>query len=230
MSELGVIFDMDGVLVDSYRAHLLSWQQSARHFGLEMTEPQFAATFGQTTPEIIRHWWPGAVDEEGAAKWDRIKEADYRDILRADFPAMDGAAELLRALHAAGFRLAIGSSGPPENVALVRELLDGAGHFDATVDARQVTHGKPHPEVFLTAARKLALAPRDCAVVEDAPAGVEAARRAGMAAIALTGTAAREKLAERAHRVVDSLRELTPDAIAEVIAVARAGGAVEAGR
>jgi len=221
MSELGVIFDMDGVLVDSYRAHLLSWQHSARHFGLDMSEQQFATTFGRTTPEIIRHWWPGAVDEAGVREWDHIKEADYRQILRAGFPAMDGAAELLSALHAAGFRLAIGSSGPPENVALVRELLAGAEHFCAAVDARQVAHGKPHPEVFLTAAKKLDLPPRDCAVVEDAPAGVEAARRAGMAAIALTGTAAREKLAERAHLVVDSLRELTPAIIVQTIAAAR---------
>jgi len=218
MSEMGVIFDMDGVLVDSYRAHFESWRRMGREVGMEMDEAQFAATFGRTTREIIRSLWGDRVPPEtDISVWDDRKEALYRDILREGFPAMDGAPELLGALHKAGFALAIGSSGPPENVALVRELLDGAEHIAATVTGREVTHGKPHPEVFLTAAGKLGLAPACCAVVEDAPAGLEAARRAGMAAIAITGTAERARLAERAHRVVDSLRELSPGGIEGLI-------------
>jgi beta-phosphoglucomutase-like phosphatase (HAD superfamily) len=85
------------------------------------------------------------------------------------------------------------------------------------VTGSDVTHGKPNPEVFLKAAEKLDLEPSRCAVVEDAPAGVEAARRARMAAIALTGTAPREKLAERAHRVVDSLGQISADDIRGLI-------------
>jgi beta-phosphoglucomutase-like phosphatase (HAD superfamily) len=124
---------------------------------------------------------------------------------------------LIAALHAAGFAMAIGSSGPPENVAVVKRQL-GNGHFiSATVDGTQVKHGKPDPEVFLLAAVKLGLAPKQCAVVEDAPVGIEAARRAGMTAIALTGTASRQKLAEQAHLVVDSLRELSPAGVGELI-------------
>ena len=218
MADLGVIFDMDGVLVDSYRAHFRSWNKMAHSVGLNMTEEQFAATFGRTTQDIIRHLWGEKFPPEtDLSVWDDRKEAAYREILREGFPAMDGAAELLAALHEAGFRLAIGSSGPPENVALVAELLPGAEHVAATVTGREVARGKPDPEVFLKAAAKLGVPPPNCAVVEDAPAGVEAARRAGMTAVGLTGTAGREVLAERAHLVVDSLRELSPQRIAELI-------------
>jgi beta-phosphoglucomutase len=224
MHDLGVIFDVDGVLVDSYRAHFESWRRMAHAVGLEMDERQFAATFGRTSQDIIRQLWgehlPPGTD---IAALDDLKEAAYRDILRERFPAMDGAGELLASLHKAGFRLAVGSSGPPENVELVIQQLHAERLFQASVNGKQVTHGKPHPEVFLTAAEKLGLAARQCAVVEDAPAGIEAARRAGMAAIALTGTAPPEVLALRAHLVVDSLRDLSPRRIAQLIEEVQAG-------
>ena len=217
MAKYGVIFDMDGVLVDSYRAHFDSWNRMARAHGLAMTERQFAATFGRTTREIIKTLWPDSVSDNEIPAWDDEKEAAYRDILREAFPEMPGAAALVEALHEPGLALAIGSSGPPENVAVVRECLPDV--FDAAVTAIDVTHGKPHPEVFLKAAAKLGISPANCAVVEDAPAGVEAARAAGMTAVAITGTAPREKLSQRAHLVVDALGELTPDRITALIDV-----------
>ncbi len=216
MASYGVIFDMDGVLVDSFRAHLASWQQMAATHGETMTEQQFAETFGRTSREIIATLWPH-VPAGDIPTWDDEKEAAYRDILRADFPAMDGALELLASLKSAGLSLAIGSSGPPENVAVVLDCLGGESVFSATVDAMQVTHGKPDPEVFVKAATKLGIPPERCAVIEDAIAGVEAARAAGAATIGLTGTTPREKLAERAHAVVESLRELAPAGIVALI-------------
>ena len=215
MVKYGVIFDMDGVLVDSYRAHFDSWNRMAGAHGLEMTEQQFAATFGRTTREIIASLWSDHVSEAEVPAWDDEKEAAYRDILRESFPEMPGAAALIEALHAEGFALAIGSSGPPENVAVVRECLPPV--FGAVVTAVDVTRGKPHPEVFLKAADKLQIRPLRCAVVEDAPAGVEAARSAGMAAVALTGTAPWDKLAKQAHLVVDALGDLTPERIGTLI-------------
>ena len=224
MTSYGVIFDMDGVLVDSYRTHFESWNRMLSARGLSMTEEQFAATFGRTSREIIRELWPEHVGgDEQVSQWDAEKEAAYRDALRADCPAMDGATELITALSAAGFALAIGSSGPPENVAAVLECLPGAECFSAAVDGTQVSRGKPDPQVFLRAAKKIDVAPHRCAVVEDAPAGIEAARRAGMAAVALTGTAPREALAADAHLVVDSLRELQPDCIRQLIDAAACG-------
>ena len=217
MSRYGAIFDMDGVLVDSYQAHFRSWGRMADRSGLTMTEEQFASTFGRTTREIIRALWPGRVAEADIPAWDDAKEALYREEIRKDFPEMDGAGALLRALHEGGFALGVGSSGPPQNVAVVREGLSAGELISACVDGSEVARGKPDPEVFLKVAGKLGVAPERSAVVEDAPAGVEAARRAGMTAIAITGTAPRDVLAARAHLVIDSLAELTPPRIARLI-------------
>ena len=217
MDQLGVIFDMDGVLVDSYQPHYESWRRTARKRGLDMTEAQFAQTFGRTSREIIRHFWPGRFSDEQVAAWDAEKEAVYRDIIAEDFPEMDGATGLLAALKSAGFALAIGSSGPRRNVQVVLQHLTNAQLFDATVDGSEVTEGKPNPDVFLKAATKLSLPPRSCAVIEDSVSGIQAARRAGMAAVALTGTIPRDILEAQADAVVDSLRELSPAAIAELI-------------
>jgi len=220
MNGYGVIFDMDGVLVDSYQAHYHSWLQTAQRYGLSMNETDFKRTFGRTSREIIGQLWPGRFNDQQIREFDAIKEKAYRDVLLRQFPAMDGVGELLEQLARAGFALAIGSSGPPENVALARRLLPNGDLIGVTVDGSEVQHGKPDPQVFLTAARKLSLPPGCCAVVEDAPVGIEAARRAGMTAIAITGTVGRDALARRAHIVVDSLRQLTPKLIEDAIRTA----------
>ena len=109
------------------------------------------------------------------------------------------------------------ASGPPPNVELVRQTIHHGERIGATVSRIDVTRGKPDPQVFLIGAKKLGLEPKNCAVIEDAPVGLQAARRAGMVAIGITGTAAREALAEHAHVIVDSLRELSPARITELI-------------
>lgn len=219
MSHRAVIFDMDGVLVDSYRAHFESWRQMGAEHGIDMTEREFATTFGRTSRDIIAHFWGDdrRLGDEQIVAMDRRKEELYRRIIATDFPAMDGAVELIDNLRAAGFDLAVGSSGPPENVAAALAGLGRADRFAVTVNGMEVTRGKPDPQVFLLAAKKLNVPPTRCAVVEDAPAGLRAARAAGMAAIALTGTATREALAPLADRVVDSLRELNATDIAAML-------------
>ena len=216
MNQLAVIFDVDGVLVDSYQAHFQSWRQMLAEVGVEFTEAAFRASFGRTTRDIIAQLGSGTLSEEQIDAWDDRKEALYREIIRQNFPAVAGAVELIDALAEAGFLLAVGSSGPPGNVALALEQLGRADRFAARVTGIDVTRGKPDPQVFLLAAERLGVAPQDCAVVEDAPAGVEAANRAGMASIGLTGTATREQLAH-ADWVVDSLRELSPAIITDLI-------------
>ena len=218
MSRRAVIFDVDGVLVDSYGAHYEAWKRVATHLGLAMSEREFASMFGRRNRDIIRHHWGRHVPDDRVEEYGDWKEVQYREILRANFPAMDGAAELLDALKGAGFLLAVGSSGPPENVRLSLEGLGRAALFDATVTGADVRAGKPDPEVFLKASAKLGVEPRFSAVVEDSTAGIEAAVRAGMAAIALVGTATREALQKAgADLVVASLRELTPDHISRLI-------------
>jgi len=218
MHKRAVIFDVDGVLVDSYRAHYEAWKRVGRRAGRPIGEDTFASLFGRRNREIIRLLWGDVLTEAQAEELGQWKEVQYREVLRTDFRPMDGAAELVDALKAAGFLLAVGSSGPPENVRLALEGLGRAGRFDAIVAGTDVQAGKPDPEVFLKASAKLGLEPRCCVVVEDSTAGIEAAVRAGMAPIALVGTAMREALEQAgAALVVDSLRELSPDRISRLI-------------
>jgi beta-phosphoglucomutase len=209
-----VIFDMDGVLVDSYHAHYLSWLHMAQPSGLTFTEAEFGATFGRTSREIIEHFWgKGRFSGEEIALMDAAKEAAYRAIVACDFPAMPGAKETIVALHAAGFRLGIGSSGPPENVDLALDRLGIRPWIGAAVTGQDVTRGKPDPQVFLLTAERLGVHPARCVVVEDAPAGIAAAHAAGMAAVGFVSTGrTREGLAE-ADCLIRAFRELTPELI-----------------
>jgi beta-phosphoglucomutase len=216
MPELAVIFDMDGVLVDSYEPHFQSWQRLYDELGIEYSEAVFAADFGQTSRDILRRRFPEELTEARFREIDDRKESYYRDIIRESFPAMDGADDLIESLAGDGFRLAVGSSGPPENVELAIEKLRSGRLISAKVTGADVTRGKPDPQVFLMAAERLSVPPSSCAVIEDAVHGVEAAKRAGMVAIAVTGTSTREDLAA-ADLVIDSLRELSPGRIRELI-------------
>jgi beta-phosphoglucomutase len=218
-SAQAVIFDMDGVLVDTYQAHYESWRDLAEGEGLQVTEEEFASLFGRTSREIIaRLWGSDRFDEAQIAELDSRKEAAFRRIIEVDFPAMPGAIELLRTLHGQGFRLAVGSSGPPENVGLVVDRLGARDLFQAIVTGEDVTRGKPNPEVFLMAAKRLGVSAANCAVIEDAPAGVEAANAAGMASIGLLSTGRKPEDLTEAHAVVRSLRELTPQNLHDAIA------------
>jgi beta-phosphoglucomutase len=216
MSQLAVIFDVDGVLVDSYDAHFKGWQRLFHELGREYSETEFAAGFGRTSREILSEMLGSEVTDEQILTLDARKEAYYRDAMRRDFRPIDGAVELIDALARAGFRLAVGSSGPPENVDLALDNLSGTDRIAAVVTGRDVTRGKPDPQIFQLAAERLQVPGSHCAVVEDAVHGIEAAKRAGMAAIALVGTATRTELAA-ADLVVDSLRELSPSTMEALI-------------
>jgi beta-phosphoglucomutase len=187
--QLAVIFDMDGVLVDTYRAHYQSWREMARARSLDLTEAQFAPTFGRTSREAIASVWHDRhLSPEQIADMDAEKEIAFRRILEEDFPPMPGLDALLAALRADGFRLAVGSSGPPENVDFVLDRLGARRLFHAVVNGRDVQRGKPDPQVFLIAAQRMGVTPSRCAVVEDAPVGIRAAKAAGMAGIGLVST------------------------------------------
>jgi beta-phosphoglucomutase len=213
---LAVIFDVDGVLTDSYQAHFLSWKLMFGELGVGFTEEQFRATFGRTNRDIFGELYQGKLGEDEIRQWGDRKEVLYREIIAEHFTPMPGAVELLDSLAAARFKLGVGSSGPPENIRVTLEKLGRAHLIDAIITGNDVTRGKPDPQVFLLAARRLQLPPERCAVVEDAPQGIEAANRAGMASIGVTGTTTRNKLAHAAL-VVDRLSELQPERIAAII-------------
>jgi len=202
------VFDLDGVLVDSYAAHWWSWQRLAEETRVRFGEDDFAATFGQTSREVIGRFWHVPADSARAHELDARKEALYRERLRAEFPAVDGAVALVDGLRVAAVPCAVASSAPPENVLLTLDLLGRRTAFAVVVTGRDVMRGKPDPAIYRLAAERLAMPPGRCVVVEDAPVGVQAARAAGMPCVALTGTVDATRLAD-ADLVVDSLRRST---------------------
>ena len=215
-AQLGVIFDVDGVLTDSYQPHFRSWQRMFAEHDVTFTDEEFRRTFGRTNRDILTTLYPGKLSEDEMRRWGDRKEELYREIIAAEFEPMPGAVELIDALFTAGFKLGVGSSGPPANIRVTLDKLGRAGQFSAIVTGADVERGKPDPQVFLLAGERLGVPPARCAVIEDAPQGVEAANRAGMASIGLTGTTTREALAH-ATLVVDDLCDLSPNRIDKLI-------------
>jgi beta-phosphoglucomutase len=210
----GVIFDVDGVLIDSYQSHFESWQRLAAEIGRTCSEAEFVKGFGRTSREnIVEMWSDQHWTNEQVRQLDDRKEWWYREIIREQFPAMPGAASLIRALHKSGFRIAVGSSGPPENVDLVIDRLDVAPMIACRITARDVVRGKPDPQVFELAAKGLGLPATACCVVEDAPAGIQASHAAGIVCIGLASTGRTRAELANAEQIVDSLVELTPEGI-----------------
>lgn len=204
--EFGVIFDMDGVLVDSGWAHRQAWFDLAGKEGLEMSDEFFSRTFGMQNDTIIPMLRPEITGRELdlLSDW---KEQRYRDLVDSRPQAAEGVLSLLQDLKGKGFKLAIGSSAPRANLDVFWIPLGLDRYFDVQVTKEQVREGKPAPETFLKAAAQLSLPPGRCAVVEDALHGVQAGKAAGMPVIAVTTTRTREELG-LADRVVDSLAEL----------------------
>jgi len=211
----GVIFDMDGVLIDSADAHFQSWRQLADEIGVTITKDQFAVTFGRQNNDIIPMLFH-VKDHAQIKKLADRKEEIYRDLIRHDAPIVEGAVALVQSLHQAGMTLAIGSSGPLININQVLKFMGVENHFSAIVSADEITRGKPDPQVFSLACEKIGIPPIRCVVIEDAPAGVEAARSAGARCVAVLMHHPRSAFAQ-ADLIVEKIGDLTVNQIVELI-------------
>ena len=212
---IGVIFDMDGVLVDSAQAHFESWRRLGQEQGIPVTRERFAATFGRQNRDIIPELF-GEVSADRIARLSERKEVLYRISILGQVPAVEGAVELVGALANAGLSLGIGSSGPRTNIDLVLSEMGIAHLFDAIICADDVTKGKPDPQVFTLACKRLEIPPSRCVVVEDAPAGIEAAKAAGTIAVAVLMHHPREAF-KGAALVVDRLSELSVNRVLDLV-------------
>ena len=207
-----VIFDFDGVIIDSHDAHRDSWFLLAEQLGKPLTLAQFAESFGMRNETIIPGLFGWAEEGDTAtvkALADR-KEKCYRDILRRQgLEPLPGVRALLDSLDAAAIPFAIGSSTPRKNIETALTLCGLEDRFQAIAGAEDVQQGKPDPAVFLCAAARLHCPPESCLVFEDAHVGIAAARAGGMKCIAVTTTHARETFGDTADRIIDSLDEVT---------------------
>jgi beta-phosphoglucomutase len=203
----GVIFDLDGVLVDTGWAHKQSWYELAEKEGLSMTDEFFYSTFGMQNYQIIPMLLGQDALSDEVCRLSDWKEQRYREIIAENLTPAEGAEPLLCDLKNEGFLLAVGSSAPSANLELVLAETNLKDYFDAYVTGQDVTNGKPAPDTFLKAAEKLSLDAESCVVVEDAVQGVEAGKAAGMSVVAVTTTRSRADL-YRADIIIDSLAKL----------------------
>jgi len=207
--ERAVLWDMDGTLIDSEEFHWISWRDTLANESITITREQFLSSFGQRNDSIIPQWLGAATSPERIERIATAKEELYRHLVRSEgISPLPGVAHWLHYLHKEGWLQAIASAAPRANIDTVLEMLSATHIFQGIVSAEDVHRGKPDPEVFLAAASRVGVPPNRCIVVEDAVAGVQAARNAGMRSIGVN----RNGKTLPADVVVQSLDLLEADA------------------
>ena len=201
-----LLFDLDGTLIDSMPHHHDAWVQWYARRGLAMgTGDFFSTTAGRSNAEILLDLFPALSVQAHAAMADE-KDAIYRELAAPSLALIGGARAFVDQARAAGLRLAVCTASTLPNMALAFERHGIDGWVDTVVSPADGLRGKPHPDIFLEAAQRLGISPEHCVVFEDAPLGVEGARRAGMKAVALTTT-----LPAEAFAGFDNLIAVAPD-------------------
>ena len=180
----GILWDMDGVLVDTGELHYRSWLGVLSEAGIPFDRGRFLQTFGMNNLNMLTY----LLGKEPEAEWveaiSEKKESNFRQAVRGNARLLAGARDWLEWLQVQGAAQAIASSAPCENIEALMDELGIGGYFQAIVSGTGMP-GKPDPAVFLTAARQLGLAPGACLVIEDSIAGVTAAKRAGIQCLAV---------------------------------------------
>jgi beta-phosphoglucomutase family hydrolase len=185
---------MDGVLVDTAPFHFQAWRALFASQGKDLSEDEFRRTFGLRNDDILRMNL-GEMPPERLRELADRKEELFREAINGRIVPLPGAVDLVRRLRAKSVKQAVVSSAPRQNVETILEALALAAAFDALVTEQDVQRGKPDPQGYLLAAERLDVPPAKCIVIEDAPAGVEAAKRAGMRCIGLAAARRPEDLA-----------------------------------
>jgi len=216
----GVLWDLDGTLVDTAEQHFAAWIEVFGPRGISLTPETFLGTFGRRSTDVLRDLVGEHLTDDEVFQIGADKEAHFRhQVLTGELAPLSGVADWLPRLRTSGWRQAIASSAPHANIQAVLDRLGLHDAFDAIVGEEDVQRGKPDPQVFLTAASKLGVSPQRAIVVEDAPAGVAAARAAGMRSIGVAGSHPLAYL--DADIVVTSLADLSPDAFEHLLTLQR---------
>ena len=214
-----VIWDMDGVIADTAPYHFKAWQEVFQKRGVSFTEEDFRRNFGQRNDTIIRNVLGDGVSPSEIDTIAGEKERDFRQRVSQHIKPLPGAIKLLKLLGKHGFKIALASSAPIENIRLVTQGLGINNCFHSIVSGRDVAEGKPNPQVFLLAAQKLGVKPKNCIVIEDAVAGISAAKRAGMRCLAITNTQPKTSLME-ADLIVDTLEAVSVSDLEQLLKLA----------
>jgi len=191
-----LIFDMDGTMVDSMPWHARAWVEYGRRKGLAIDIPHFMRrTTGRTAFECACELMGREVSEAESLEITHAKESIYRELFGAAFCEVAGFSSFARAAAAGGLKIAVGTAGDRHNIAFTMSQLKMNPPPLAIVGGDEGLPGKPQPAIFLEAARRIGVPPERCVVFEDAPFGIEAARRGGMRAVAVCSTHSAAELA-----------------------------------
>jgi beta-phosphoglucomutase family hydrolase len=202
-----VLWDLDGVIADTADYHYRAWRDVFGRRGVEFTRKDFMRYFGQRHDTIIRFALGDNIPPEEFDVVTREKQEKYRQIVSDHIRPLPGAVELIKSLNDHHIKTAIASSAPPENIDIILRGLGIADCFQAIAWGTEVPEGKPSPQIFLRAAQKLGVEARNCVVIEDAIAGVAAAKKAGMKCIAVTNSHPRNDL-KKADLIVSTLKAI----------------------
>jgi beta-phosphoglucomutase family hydrolase len=185
---IALIFDMDGVIIDSNPVHREAWEAYNRRFGVETTDEMHERMYGKRNDQIVRDYLGDHLSDEEVLKHGAAKESLFREMIasRLDEFLVPGLQAFLDRHR--DLRKAVASNAEAENVEFVLKAADLARHFSVVLDGHQVSNPKPAPDVFLRAAELLGVRPQDCVVFEDSHAGVQAGVAAGMQVVGVRTT------------------------------------------
>jgi beta-phosphoglucomutase family hydrolase len=206
-SKKTILWDMDGVISDSYSFHSAAWQETFAKRGIKFTKEDFTNLFGTRNDFIVTSVMDKEIPQRDVKIIVREKEDIFRRKATGNIKPFPGVVRLLNSLKKGNFKLGLASSAPKENIDLMLSELNLTGIFDCIVSGQEVSESKPSPQIYLLAAKKLEALPNECVVIEDSPLGVKGAKTAGMKCVGITNTHSARKLRE-ADMVVNSLQNV----------------------
>lgn len=216
MKKFGIIFDMDGVIVDSNPYHKIALKEFCSRHGHELTDEQLLKRiYGRTNREWITDLL-GKLPEDQLAEYTEEKEALYRKLFNEDIKPLKGLVKFLDLLDEHHILRAIGTSAPRSNVDFTLVKTNTVKYFPTILNDTFVTHSKPHPEIYLKSAAALGLPNNQCIVIEDSLSGVEAGQRSGSKVIGITTTHKKEELSH-CDLVIDDFEGLTIEMVAALV-------------
>lgn len=208
----GLIFDMDGTLIDNMEYHRLAWQTVLRELDMDWTMHKIRNAIYGKNEEVFRRIFGNTYTNEEITSFADRKEQVYRELYKPHMSPIEGLTDFLGHFsRTAGVVLGIGTAAGVPNVDFVLDRLNLRRYFQTIVTTEEVVFGKPHPETFLKVADRLSLDPADCIVFEDVPKGIQAAKNAKMKAVGITTTHRGLEL-KNADRIIDSYTDLGLDA------------------
>ena len=216
-----VIFDMDGVIVDTNPHHRTAWRDYYQRHGKTLSDKDFLQhVAGKHNSDIVAHLFAGqTLTPDEVLRIGNEKETLFRELYRPDITPVAGLVDFLRALKAADVRTAVATSAPIENLDFVLDTLDIRPYFDALLSENMVSHPKPDPEIYEKAAEMLGVEPVECVIFEDSMTGIQAAKASGAFVVGVATTQSPDELGAFVDDTIRDFAQMTPDRLRQLTSV-----------